>query len=650
VLALLLIGGCLVLGAVGLLFASLPDCKLPDLTSPGSGVCIFDRYDRLVTRINGDEDRLPVQLDNISKNMQQAMLAAEDHRFYSHHGVDIIGAGRALFRDVQAGRPVEGASTINEQLVKTLYFKGEPRTFILKLRELCLATIIDLRYSKKKILESYLNEVYFGDGAYGIGRAAQIYFGKEPSQLNVGESAYLAGIVRAPSYYSAAEHRQQAIERQQEVLASMVDSGSISEAQARLAKEHLLRFKAGGGAPLYPYYLSYVMQILKANYGGSDIWHKGLRVYSNLDPQAEAAAQRVLTAVVRKSPAAVTQGALVSVAVPDGAVLALVGGIGDYWSHQWNRATNPHTAGSAFKPFVYLAGLDTQTLNADSTIDDSPIFVPLPNGSTYSPKDFDGKFLGPVSVRKALALSRNVCAVRVAQAAGIGNIIATARSAGITSRLDNNLTLALGSSAVSPLEMAAAYSTLARYGIAIEPRVLRRIEDANGKIIASFEVKQRQVLASETTAELVDAMQDVVNHGTGRAAQLPGRPVAGKTGTSDQSRDTWFVGFTPDIVTAVWCGNDENLPNPGTRVTGGTIAARCWHDYMSDYYQKHPTAPIAFLAPQRPFAPETDFSEEPSSPLGDGQDNPDSEVKSKGNAPEKPGLIKRIFHKIFKWF
>ena len=646
----LLLGSALVFAAFCLFIGNMPGGTLPDLASPGSGVCLFDRHDRLITRLNGDENRLPLQLDKISSNMQEAMIAAEDHRFYSHHGVDLVGAGRALCRDVKAGRAVEGASTITEQLVKTLYFKGEPRTFIQKCRELCLSTVIDLRYSKKKILETYLNEVYFGNGAYGVARAAQIYFGKDASQLSVGESAYLAGLVKAPSYLSTSEHRRAAMDRRAEVLDSMAAYGLITEEQARAAGNQPPRFRADGGAPPFPYYVSYAMQLLKDSYKDSGVINRGLRVYTNLDPAAEADAQRVLSSIVRKSPAGISQGALVSVAVSDGSVVALVGGVKDYWGHQFNRATNPHTAGSAFKPFVYLAGLNNRTLDVDATIDDSPISIPLPGGGAYSPRDFDGQYLGPISIRKALALSRNICSVRVAQAAGISNVIATARSAGLTSKLDDNLSLALGSSAVSPLEMAGAYSTLARYGVAIEPRIFRRIEDASGNIIATFRPKSAQVFDREPVAELVDGMQDVVNNGTGRAAQLSGRPVAGKTGTSDQSRDTWFVGFTPDLVTAVWCGNDENLPNPGTNVTGGTIAARCWHDYMSDYYRKHPEPVVAFMPPEHPLAPETDFSEEPSHPVVDTMASMFGGPSDQGHTDQRPGLFKRVLSHVIKWF
>jgi len=632
-----------------LLLRETQQLTLPEANSAGPGVYIFDRYDRLTCRLNGDENSLPVPISKVSRNMKLAILAAEDHRFYSHHGIDVFGALRAFLTDIHAGRPVEGASTITEQLVKNLYFKGAPRTPWQKCRELVAASLLEMRYGKEKILETYLNQIYFGNGAYGIERASQVYFGKEPSQLSLAESAFLSGLVRAPARLGSAEHRIQAMDRKREVLEAMVADGYVKDYQAGAAADQEIKFKPGQCALKYPYYVSYVMEILKARFGAKGIWAQGLRVYTNLDPVAEDQAERALAQEIKKAPAGISQAALVSVAVPDGAVIALVGGVGDYWSHQWNRATNPHTAGSAFKPFVYLAALNNHTLDPSSTIDDLPLTVPMPGGQSYQPRDFDGQFLGPITVRKALALSRNICAVRVAQAAGIANVIDTARKAGITSRLDENLSLALGSSAVSPLELAGAYATLARYGVVIEPSVLRHIDDSSGKTLAAFVPRSVVQFEGEPVAELVDGMQDVVKNGTGKAAQLD-RPVAGKTGTSDQSKDVWFVGFTPDLVTAVWSGNDGNRPIAGSRATGGTVAARCWHDYMTAYYQTHANAPGTFLSPSNPLAPESDFSAEPSHPFLDAVDGLLGGRSANGGTEEKPGLFHRILKRFLHWF
>jgi penicillin-binding protein 1A len=355
----------------------------------------------------------------------------------------------------------------------------------------------------------------------------------------------------------------------------------------------------------YPYYVSYVLQLLRDRFSQAEMRRQGLRIYTNLDPGAQEAAEKTLGDGIKKAPKGVSQGALASVNVSDGAVVALVGGVGNFWKNQWNRATNPHTAGSSFKPFVYLTGLIKNAITPDSIVDDSPITIKQGWGlPDWSPKNFDHKFMGNIPVRKALALSRNVVSVRIAQKVGIENVVETARLAGVQSKLDPNLSLALGSSAVTPLEMAGAFATFARGGVAIRPRILRRIEDSKGQVIELFEPRVDKVFQLEPVAELVDMMQDVVRWGTGTQARLPDRPVAGKTGTADEAKDIWFIGFTPDLATAVWGGNDENLAIPGNYVTGGTIMAKIWKDYNVAYYQRNPTAAGSFIAPNRQTQPQ----------------------------------------------
>ncbi|MBI4533597.1 MAG: hypothetical protein HY711_06585 [Candidatus Melainabacteria bacterium] len=350
----------------------------------------------------------------------------------------------------------------------------------------------------------------------------------------------------------------------------------------------------------YPYYISYVLELLRDRFSQSEMRRQGLRVYTNLDPVAQEAGETILGEAIKKAPKGVSQGALVSVTVQDGAVLAIVGGVGNFWKNQWNRATNPHTVGSSFKPFVYLTALIKRVITPDSLVEDEPLVIKQPWGlPDYAPKNFDKRFLGKITVHRALALSRNVCAVRVAQKAGMDSVVETARLAGIQAKLDPNLSLALGSSAVSPLEMAGAYATFARGGVAIRPQVLRRIENNKGQIIELFETKVDKSFEAEPTAQLVSMLQEVVTSGTGTQARLVDRPVAGKTGTADESKDIWFIGFTPDLVTAVWGGNDDNLPIPGTYVTGGTVMAKIWRLYNEDYYKQHPMPPGSFIAPAK---------------------------------------------------
>lgn len=653
------------------LVKSVPPPVLPGPQGPLSGVRILDRYDHLICLSAGEENRVPVKLNDVSQNMVKAILAAEDHRFFEHHGLDPLGTLRAAWNDIQAGHPLEGASTITQQLAKNLYFRDEGRTIKRKLKEVVAAWNIEATYSKERILEAYLNEVYFGNGAYGIERAAQVYFGKEPASLTLSESAFLAGLVKAPSELSLPSRRQEALARQREIVRNMVSFGFIGRKEADKALSQPVHVRGNTAAISYPYYVSYVLELLKGY--GQDFWNNalknGLSVYTNLDPQAQAAAERILAERTRKAPRGVSQSALVSLSVDDGSVRALVGGVGEYRRHQWNRAIHGHTAGSSFKPFVYLTALNDRTLVQDSLIDDLPITFQQHGAADYTPKDFDGRYLGPISVRKALALSRNICAVRVAYATGIENVIATAHAAGIKSKLDNNLSLSLGSDAVTPLEMAAAYSTLARGGVAIEPRVIRRIENAHGQVIADFPPEPRRVFQQEPVAELVDAMRDVVERGTGTMARLPGRPVAGKTGTADQAKDIWFIGFTPDLVTAVWGGNDANNPIAGNHVTGGSVMAGFWHDYMMAYYSSHPIIAGAFPQPLSPLMDEPDFSDTPApytvdiahddfgqawhdiknALLPDTKANRHSDSAAVPDNKRKTGVFKRLIRTIFNW-
>lgn len=617
----------LVCGAIGLgyfgasLFRQLQD--LPDITlveryEPIEAIQVFDKNDHMVCTVEGDEDRRVIPLNQVSKQMQQAMLAAEDHHFYEHHGVNYMSIIRASLVNVQAGRVKEGGSTITQQLVKNLFFTEGMRTFDRKIKEAYLANSLESKYPKERILEMYLNQVYFGNNAYGIERAASRYFDRTAAGLSLAQSAFLAGLVKAPSELGSPAHRQEAFERQKEIIDKMAEYGYITAGQAKAAKAEKLSFKRGI-SPLqkYPYYIAQVLEILRTEFSQAELRKQGLRVYTNLDPKAQTIAEKTLNDQIKKAPKGVSQAALVSIQVRDGSVVAMVGGVGNFWKNQFNRATNPHTAGSSFKPFVYLTAFIKNTANPDSIIDDTPLVVKQPWGlPDYAPKNFDHKFMGRIQVRKALALSRNVPAVKIAREAGMESIVETARLAGVTSKLDPNLSLALGSSAVSPLDMAAAYSTFVRGGVSIKPQMLRRIENNRGQVIQVFEGKYDKVFNMQPVAKLVDCLQDVVKYGTGTGAKLDDRPVGGKTGTADEGKDIWFIGFTPDLVTAVWGGNDENKPIAGHNVTGGVVMAKIWKEYMKAYYTAIPT-PAGTLITPSPEEKETTKSDEKLAKDGD---------------------------------
>jgi 1A family penicillin-binding protein len=575
--------------------------KLPTLKDQKAGVEIYDRNDKLVTVVQKDADRAPVSLDAMSPFIRQAVIGIEDHSFYHHAGIDPLGITRAMYKNARAHEFVEGGSTITQQLMKTMYFGFDDRTARRKFFEMFMALDVETCYSKDKILETYLNTVYFGRGAYGIQRAAYTYFNKPAKKLNLEESAFLAALIKAPSELSKPANLKKAIARQQDVLDGMVECGFIKAERAKAAKSVKLSFKAGPHAKQHPYYVNQVIALVKEELGEERLFSEPIKIYTNLDATAQKAAEQALSRGVVKAPYGIDQGALVSIDVETGGVIALVGGVGQFEANQWNRAVNPHTAGSAFKPFVYLAGLINGTIGPDSVVNDSPIAIPLPDGSAYSPQNFDGQFKGLLTVRDAIALSRNVCAVQVGQDTGINRVIDTARKAGINAEMEATPALALGTCAISPLEMAAAYGTLARGGEYVQPLFVRHINEPDGKLIKEYISKRERRFNSEPVYQLVDSLEDVVKLGTGTKAKLPGIAVAGKTGTADDSKDVWFVGFTPDVVTAVWAGNDDNKALHGRGITGGAIAAGIWSGYMTGFYKSHPKPTVAFIDPAKPL-------------------------------------------------
>jgi penicillin-binding protein 1A len=578
----------------------IPD-YLPDLSKK---IDVYDRFGHKVTSLYGERDQQPVALSEISKHLKNAVITAEDRDFYIHDGVNLLSITRAAIANVSAGRIVQGGSTISQQVIKNLYFSGQQRGFDEKFQEALMAMDMEQRYPKDKILEAYLNCVYFGGGVYGAERAAEHYFGKKPDKLTVAESAFLAGLITAPSELSLVKNRPRALAHQKQIISDMVSLKYLTPDEGKAAKQAKLVFRASeNSSQKYNFYLSEVVAQLRSKFG-DDVYGQKLRVYTAMDPAAQELAQKTLASGIRTAPKGINQGALVSVSIEDGGIIAMVGGAGSYNHNQWNRAVNPHTAGSSFKPFVYLAGLHEGVLTPDSILLDAPLSIEMPGAPTYSPSNFDGQYLGEMTIRKALALSRNTCAVRVAQEVGPQHIVDLAQDAGITSKLEPNLSLALGSSAVSPLDMAVAYATIARGGEYVQPFLIRRIEDSHGRLIEQVEPRREKVFATEPCAQLVDAMQDVIERGTGVRARLFDRPVAGKTGTSDDSKDIWFVGFTPDTSTAIWGGNDQNKAVPGTHVTGGTIMASIFKNYMQGYYRKHPVPAGKFIAPREPLMEE----------------------------------------------
>ncbi len=581
--------------------------QVPDLAflkdyHPNRTIQIFDCKDKLVCAVEQDVNRVVVPLKKIPLSLQQAVLAAEDRHFYEHSGINFKSLVRAAYANMQAHQVVEGGSTVTQQLVKNLFFIDSGRSIDRKVAEALVATELEKRYTKPEILQIYLNEIYFGNGANGIQQAALRYFGKDVWDLNLPESAFIAGLIRSPSVSGSPEHRAEAVIRQRQILDGMAECNFISHAEGQHAKFYPLYFhsalepKPQHAFTIYPYYVSYVLDLIKLRYPETMARKQGIKVFTNMDQIAQQCGEKVLAQEFKHAPAGITQEALISISVKDAGIRAIVGGAGDYWTKQWNCATNPHTVGSTFKPFVYLAAFLEHALGPNSIVDDSPLTVHQVDSADYSPKNFDGKFMGKITARTALAQSRNVCAVKVAQMVGMSRVLATARNAGITGTIAPNISSALGSSALSPLDLAGAYGTFARCGVTITPRALRRVETMNGDVLETFDSDSHRVFPDDEVAWLLSILQDVVNSGTGTQAKLGDRPVAGKTGTADKATDLWFVGFTPDMVTAVWGGNDQNLPIANKHVTGGTVMARLWRQYNKLYYSRVSVPPGSFVA------------------------------------------------------
>ena len=596
----------LVLCAIGF-FLSIPilnkifganDLSLFENYQPIGSVQVYDHKEEFVGVLQGEEDRQVVKLNQISDTLVQALLAAEDSNFFKHNGFSLSSVLRAAAANLKAGRVVQGGSTITQQMVKNLFIKEDERyrrSFVRKIRELLIAIQVEKKYSKEKILEIYLNQVYFGKRAYGVERAAQRYFSKTAKELNLLESSYLAGLLTAPSYL--AEHFDKAKERQKYVLAEMFKNGFINKEQYETALKGEVKFNySSGNLALFPYYFSYIEKELAKRFTEHEINSLGLRVYTGIDPTAQRLAERTLNQGVKNAASGIDQGAMVTIDVKSGEVRAMVGGAGNFFENQFDRANNVHTIGSAFKPFVYLTAFILGIVDPSSIIDDEEIRIPDVSAEDgfWIPQNFDHEYHGPLSVKAALVFSRNIPAIKIAQKTGIKNIIQTAKNAGIKTAMKPLLSLALGSQAFSPMEVATAYSTFARGGTYIEPIVIKKIVDNKGNILEINHPKPVRALPEIHVSQLVSILQDVVSYGTGTLAKIENRTMAGKTGTADGSRDIWFVGFTPDYVTSVWCGNDQNKKVYSRYATGGSTPAWIWREYMSKYYKLKPKSPKGF--------------------------------------------------------
>ncbi len=567
--------------------------------------------DGTVFASSGEVHGRPANLNELPKSLVQAVLSTEDRRFFSHLGLDPIGLARAVVVNIREGAVRQGGSTLTQQLAKNLFLTNE-RSFGRKVQELILAIWLEWRFTKDQILTIYLNRVYLGAGTFGVAAASERYFAKDPKELNVYESALIAGLLKAPARYSPSANPERARVRTEQVLANMVDAGYLTEAQASEAK----RLPVGRGN--YPtaglggrYFADWVLDQVGATIGYVD---RDLIVTTTLDPKLQRIAEGEVEAILAKysDKRDADQAALVSLGA-DGRVLALVGGR-DYRESQFNRATQAlRQPGSAFKPFVYLAGLEAG-IGPDTIIDDSPITI-----RNWTPSNFDRKYRGPMRVADAVTQSINTVAVRISEQVGRSRVIDVAHRLGIPQAIDDNPSLALGASEVTLIDLTQSYGAFATGGEAMRAWGIVEIKDTSGRVLYRRQPAPERVISVANAGTMTDMLTNVVQAGTGRAARLD-RPAAGKTGTTSNSKDALFVGFTADFVTGVWFGNDDGQPMKD--VTGGTLPAELWGNFMKKASAGLPPRPLRAAPPEYSapvaqvpwYAPWRAFTAPPSAP------------------------------------
>jgi 1A family penicillin-binding protein len=554
----------------------------PSLPSGYTSIKVFDRQGKYVGRIPA-EGKYWVSIDHIPSFLQKAVVAIEDSRFYEHSGIDIRGIARALVKDVIKGKMVEGGSTITQQLIKNKLLSGE-KTLDRKLKEAQLAMEYERKYTKKQILEMYLNEIYYGNGAWGIAQASRLYFDKNPEQLTEAECALLAGIPKNPSRYNPLAKSSDAGARRNLVIARMAELNIITQRKKHALSARPVTFVKPGEAPQY---MAHIRNKLVERYGENIIEQGGLEVTAAMDLAIQKVAEKTLQeGVARISPG--LQGALLSLDPATGDVLAAVGGV-DLSRNSYNRAFYARRQpGSAIKPLIYAAALE-KGITAGSMWNDSPVPYNRGNGEVWQPENYGNERHGELSLRKALAYSNNIIAVKVLDAIGVPYFTGFAGNLGISLHDGNGLSLALGTEEVTLSDLVSAYAPLANGGSRPVPRTIIRIYDRNRNTWTENPPSVSPVLSPASAFITTQMLKDVMVYGTAKNLKSFGRerPSAGKTGTTNDYRDAWFVGYTPQLVTGVWVGYDK--PRPGGRgFTGGAVSAPIWGRFMRSVLASKP--------------------------------------------------------------
>ena len=582
-------------GAFFALTHDLPQIRSLENFKPDAVTRIYS-VDKVVLAELFIEKREPVPLETIPKFLTAALVATEDRKFYKHSGVDLKGIARAIIKDIKAGEFVEGASTITQQLSKTLFLTPR-KTLVRKIKEAILAFQLERRYTKDEILELYLNQVYFGSGAYGVQSAAKIFFGKSVGDLSLAECALVAGMPKSPSRYSPLVNPDLAIKRRNTVLMQMRDTDIISDAAYQQAvKEEVYTKGRKFMQSKAPYFVEYVKKILEDELGSTRLYKGGLSVFTTLDYRLQLAAENAvsdgLTALAdRMQKAQIAdphpQGALISIELTSGGILSMVGGK-DFQANRFNRATMAlRQPGSAFKPFVYAYAIEQGFAQNKKILDAPVVYKGAQDGKDWEPENFSLDYKGEITLRRALVISQNIPAVRLLEMLGPYSVAQFAHQLGIKSPLASDLSLALGTSEVTLMDLTSAYSTFPNKGEKIKPFGVLEVVDRQGRVIWRAKPQRRLVMSRVAAAIVTNMLEGVINEGTGRRARILGRAVAGKTGTTDDYKDALFIGFSPSIIAGVWVGQDLGA-SLGEKETGARAALPIWIDFMNAAFQKEP--------------------------------------------------------------
>jgi len=534
------------------------------------------------------EKRTPVSIDQIPMDLKSALIVTEDRQFYTHSGIDLKGIFRAVIKDILAGQFVEGASTITQQLAKTLFLSQE-KTIIRKIKEAILAVQLERRYTKDEILALYLNQIYFGSGAYGVESAAQLFFGKPASQMDLAQCALIAGLPKAPSRYTPLVNPDLAQKRRNLVLSLMLNKGLISDVQYQLANSQPVLNTSRAAAPgSAPYFVQYIKPELEAAVGPSLLYKGGLTVHTTLSQRlqqtAEAAMENGLVHLQQRmrstiKPDTSPQGALVAIDIRTGGILSMVGGR-HFSESAFNRATDARRQpGSAFKPVIYALAIARGFTQASLVLDAPVVFKGGNNGEDWQPENFSKQYKGEMTLRQALTQSKNIPAVRLVERLGPSAVVQFAHKLGIDSPLSPHLSIALGATNSTLLEITAAFAVFPNGGNHISPHGITEILDRKNVSLWRARPAIRPVMTETEAAIMVDMLQGVVGEGTGKQARRLNLPVAGKTGTTNDFKDALFVGFSPAVAAGVWVGMDDSSPL-GNKETGARAALPVWVDFM----------------------------------------------------------------------